>query len=170
MIDFEQYALKFALVDSVDKIQDLRYACYTGLNAVKKIFEHRNKLNVPLSLPLQRTNQPNDFVDKFRDHQFDGEDINKLVTEHAKFLGDQKRLFDEITELSKENRYLDNSQRFTLPRFKTTKNVSITADQLFQLYQSLTTERPIKRRHIEEIANDKDIDEIITAFIGYNFI
>lgn len=175
-MDYIAYALEYGLIMKAEDIDVFRYSCLRGINAVRKLFEHKNKERFPRILPLNNLQDFGDFLSKMENHSFDGEHVETLVCQTTKTLGTQKQLSEQINLLASRKRVLDVSGLFTLPAF-TERDVStlkISVNDLVAISSKLPTscpQEPLKRADVENFANeDADVDDIISGLVAYSLI
>ena len=181
-MDYTHYALKYCPVSSEEDIAFFRYGCYIGIEAIKALFEHRNRQFCPRVIPCitkrssgnsTRSNSPNDILVNISNHNYDGEYIEDLVKRSVNSLSDQKALYDEIISLSHKKRCLDKEEEYTLPRYIETE-VTISDSELSKIFCNIRHfGGALKRIDIEQaIPNNScyNVDEVISGLVKYSLI
>jgi len=167
------YALEFGLIKQAEDINAFRYGPHKGVNAVKKLYEHKNNQHFPRILPHQKQPVCQEFILQLENNAFNGESLEDLIMLQAKTLGEQKLLSDQVSVLSSKKRCLDTTQRFTLPRY-TRCSVVTSVGELVDISTKLPGTHPLTREDIERVLHKhepgKNADEVISGLVEYNLI
>lgn len=169
-IDWTIYATKYL---QLDDISHFRYGPYEGLNAVRAIFDARNKANPVLVFNLpQRHTQCNyeSFLEDVRNYRLDGQDVNIVIDTRFPSLRDKIAVNKKIREENDQNRVLTIDGNNFLPNY-TKINENIEGRILLQ-YQTIINSAqnyPLTRDDFIALFGN-NVDKILTNLIDEKYI
>jgi hypothetical protein len=158
----------------IENVDNFRYACWKGVNAVQKLYEHRNKPLFPLLRPALRTDtclEAEQIIDNLKNYRYDGVLIESLILENIPNLSDQVQLLKEIHDLNDRKRVLDTTLKYSLPKHTVSFCPSLGCPNVIKIFERLPNTEPFKRSDISAIlVAGEDVDDVINALIAFSFI